>query len=195
MIGFIVMQSKIDQPAKFDSETEDQLVAGLLKNEFWAYNKLYKMYSANLLGAIIKIVNQRETAEDLLQEVFMKIKRFIHLYDKHKSRLFTWMLRISKNTAIDYLRLKSSRSERKNLFIEEIEPELQNHCQAPNTDVIGMKTLVYQLSSKHRLIVDLAYFQGYTHPEIAELLDMPLGSVKTTIRQAILTLRKSFNTG
>lgn len=193
MIGFVILQPKTNRTVTVPSETESQLVAGLCDNAFWAYSMLYKRYAASLLGAIMKIVNQQETAEDLLQEVFIKIKRSIYLYDSEKSRLFTWMLKIARNTAIDHLRLKSSRCERKNLFIEEVASELQNHFHLPNTDTIGMKGLLQALTSRQQLMIELAYYQGYTHPEIAELLDMPLGSVKTTIRQAILALRKTFN--
>lgn len=193
MIGFVILQPKNNRTVTVPPETESQLVAGLCGNAFWAYSMLYKRYAASLLGAIIKIVNQQETAEDLLQEVFIKIKRSIYLYDSEKSRLFTWMLKIARNTAIDHLRLKLSRCERKNLFIEEVASELQNHFHLPNTDTIGMKGLLQALTSRQQLMIELAYYQGYTHPEIAELLDMPLGSVKTTIRQAILALRKTFS--
>lgn len=193
MIAFILTQIKSEIPAPATADLEKQLIAGLRNHELSAFNQLYKMYSATLFGVIMKVVNQQETAEDLLQEAFLKIRRYIGSYDEKKSRLFTWMLNISRNTAIDHLRLKSSRQMRSNQLFEDVEKELDNHSHSFNTDTVGVKKLLEGLLPKHKQMIDLFYYKGYTHSEIAELLEMPLGSVKTAIRQAILNLRMVFD--
>ena len=193
MIAFILIRpSNPDSlPLKLN-QPEQLLVNSILNNEKGSFNQLYKMYAQNLLGVLMKIVNQRETAEDLLQEVFLKIKRYLPVYDNKKARLFTWMLNIARNTAFDYLRLKSSRQRNSIVEMEEHHSDLESFSYSVNTDAIGLRKLVFRLNEKQRAILELCYYQGYTHLEIAEALNMPLGSVKTSIRQAISTLRRFF---
>jgi len=172
--------------------SEQVLVEALRKAELPAFNFLYHKYAANLFGVVFKIVNQQETAEDLLQEVFLKIRRNFHSYDERKARLFTWMLNIARNTAIDHLRLRVSRQERTHVAFEQAGVSLDEYTHSFNIDTIGIKNILNQLSPKHSQMLDLFYYKGYTHPEISELLGLPLGSVKTSIRQAILALRVIF---
>ncbi|QPH38916.1 RNA polymerase sigma factor [Pedobacter endophyticus] len=179
------LQLKLKTPEQF-------LVQSILNKKKGAFNQLYQMYAENLLGVLMKILNQQETAEDLLQEVFLKIQRYLPLYDDKKARLFTWILNIARNTAFDYLRLKSSRQSKSTVEMEDHHAELESFSQSVNTDVIGLKKMVLGLNEKHRTILELCYYQGYTHKEIAEELNMPLGSVKTSIRQAVLILRGFF---
>lgn len=194
MIAFILTQPTVNieliQP---ELETPERLLLDrLLQNEVAAFNQLYKMYAPNLFGIIMKIVNQQETAEDLLQEVFLKVKRYLPIYDDKKAKLFTWMLNISRNTAFDYLRLKSSKQSKVNIEMEDRHTELDSFSYSINTDAIGIKKLLNQLSKKQKTILELSYYQGYSHQEIALILNMPIGSVKTTIRKAILNLRSVF---
>ncbi|WP_316757485.1 RNA polymerase sigma factor [Pedobacter aquatilis] len=194
MIAFILTQpntKKLIAPSSF-LDAEKILVNDLRGNDLSAFNRLYKMYSANLMGVIMKIVNQQETAEDLLQEVFLKIKKSLLTYDESKSRLFTWMLNIARNTAFDHLRKRSSRQERTSVVLEDAVEEMENHSQSLNTDTIGLKKLLEQLTLKQKVVLDMAYFQGYTHEEIAQTLHMPVGSVKTSLRLAIAKLRTIF---
>lgn len=194
MIAFILTQpnpKKLIAPSSF-LDAEKILVTGLRGNDLPSFNRLYKMYSANLMGVIMKIVNQQETAEDLLQEVFLKIRKSLYTYDETKSRLFTWMLNIARNTALDHLRKRSSKQEKTNVILEDAVQELENHSHSFNTDTIGIRKLLDKLSLKQKVVLDLAYFQGYTHEEIAQKLDMPVGSVKTCLRLAILKLRAIF---
>lgn len=194
MIAFILTQpkSKTSLDPHLKNAEEQKLINGLRNHNMLAFNQLYKMYAHNLLGVIVKIVNQQETAEDLLQDVFLKIKRNIHSYDEDKSRLFTWLLNITRNTAFDHLRKKSSRQQKTNVVLDDAGAEMENYAHSPNIDTIGVRKLVDALHPKHKKMLDLSYYQGYTHEEIAELLEMPLGSVKTCIRQAILKLRNIF---
>ncbi|TCD26400.1 hypothetical protein EZ456_13980 [Pedobacter psychrodurus] len=110
MIAFILTQPNLESLVHCKDRTNGQqiLLARLRGEEVKAFNELYIMYSTNLLGVILKIVDQQEIAEDLLQEVFLKIKKSISTYDEIRSRLFTWMLNISRHTAIDYIRLRST---------------------------------------------------------------------------------------
>ena len=196
MIGFILATpSKTAKSKNSGADRQEQvLVSQLQQNDCGAFKKLYKMYAANLLGVITLIVKQHETAEDLLQESFLKISRNIASYDENKSRLFTWMLNIARNTAIDHIRKKSTKQENQNVDLEESMTQLNSSFfYSIYTDGIGVKKMTTLLPLKQQLIIDLIYYKGYSHTEAAEKLNMPLGSLKTSLRAAIMLLRKSFN--
>ncbi|WP_316801543.1 RNA polymerase sigma factor [Pedobacter frigidisoli] len=196
MIGFILATpSKTPKIKNSGAEWQEQLMVSQLRQmDCGAFKKLYKMYAANLLGVITLIVKQRETAEDLLQESFLKISKNFSSYDENKSRLFTWMLNIARNTAIDHLRKKSTKQENHHVDLDESMIQLNTKFfYSIYTDGIGIKKITTSLPYKQQLIIDLVYYKGYSHTEAAEKLDMPLGSLKTALRAAILLLRKSFN--
>ena len=194
MHQFILIHSSNPKGLQLKRKTPEQLLVGnILDNREGSFSELYEMYAPNLMGVLMKILNQQETAEDLLQEVFLKIKKYLPLYDEKKARLFTWMLNITRNTAFDYLRLKSSRQRKSTVEIEGHHSELESFSHSVNTDAIGLKEMVLALNEKHRTILERCYYQGYTHQEIADELNMPLGSVKTSVRQAVLILRGFFS--
>ncbi|RZJ85309.1 MAG: sigma-70 family RNA polymerase sigma factor, partial [Chryseobacterium sp.] len=172
---------------------ERELVCGLKSGKAGAFSNLYDMYSSNLLGFLLHIVKQQETSEDLLQDCFIKISRHIANYDPAKSRLFTWMLNIARNTAIDHIRSRSSQNQKSTFEISSISEVENNFTQSLNTDTIGVKNIIAFLSPKQKLIIDMIYFQGYTHTEVSDELNMPIGSVKTSLRSAVLNLRKVFS--
>lgn len=154
---------------------------------------LYDMYSASLYGVIYRIVQHEEIAEDLLQDTFVKIWNSFPLYDSSKGRLFTWMVNIARNLSIDKIRSKDFRNSSKNQDLENTVNVIDDqNSTAINPDIVGVKELVQQLKPDQKSILDLIYFRGYTHVEAAEELGIPLGTVKTRMRMAIITLRKFF---
>ncbi|MDQ7947848.1 MAG: sigma-70 family RNA polymerase sigma factor [Pedobacter sp.] len=177
------------------SPFEEKLLAGLRVGDKNSIDLLYKNYSSSLFGIIIRIVKFDEIAEDVLQDTFLKIWKYIGQYDQSKGRLYTWMANLAKNTAIDQIRSKHYVHGAKTDDITTLAAE--NISKRPNDqfnlDAIGLKQLMYNLKPEHKQIIDLFYYQGYTHVEVAEHLNIPLGTVKTRIRQAILNLRQYFN--
>jgi RNA polymerase sigma factor (sigma-70 family) len=165
---------------------EHELVASLLRKDEEAFNYLYEHYSAALYGVIKQIVGDAELGNDVLQETFVNIWRRIDLYDETKGRLFTWMLNIARNAAIDKTRSKSFQQSQRQIPLdgEVIQPSVR-----PGIDDYGLKKLILKLKDEQRLLIDLSYFQGYTHEQIATALHIPLGTVKTRIRSALLQLR------
>ncbi|MFF5383680.1 RNA polymerase sigma factor [Pedobacter suwonensis] len=147
MHAFILTHSSNQKGLQLKRKTPEQLLVGnILDNKEGSFSQLYEMYAPNLLGVLMKILNQQETAEDLLQEVFLKIKRYLPLYDDKKARLFTWMLNITRNTAFDYLRLKSSKQSKSTVEIDGHHSELESFSHSVNTDTIGLKKLVLGLN-------------------------------------------------
>jgi RNA polymerase sigma-70 factor (ECF subfamily) len=172
-----------------NSYTEQELVSALKERDAGAFNYLYDQYSAALYTIVKQIVQHGETANDVLQEVFVNIWRKIESYDPAKGRLFTWMLNIARNASIDTLRSKSFQNTQKNHPITEIVDNARAFSWQANIDSIGIKKVVQKLKPEYRVLVELAYFKGYTHEEIAEIEDLPLGTVKTRIRNALIQLR------
>ena len=157
-----------------------------------AFGFLYDNYAGALYSIIRQIItNNDELAGDVLQEVFINIWRKIGTYDQTKGRLFTWMLNIARNASIDTLRSKSYQNSQKNQELpDNVYKSVANQTTQMNVDNIGLKKVLEKLKSEHRVLVELAYFKGFTHEEISEMMSIPLGTVKTRIRNALLQLRE-----
>jgi RNA polymerase sigma-70 factor (ECF subfamily) len=171
--------------------SEQELVAALKSRDNQAYSYLYDHYSGSLYSIILQIIQQEELANDVLQEVFLNIWRKIESYDAAKGRLFTWMLNIARNASIDTLRSKSFQNSRKNQELaDNVHNSIKSQVTQTNIDSIGLRKTLAKLKPEHRVLVELAYYKGYTHEEIAEIESIPLGTVKTRIRNALLQLRE-----
>ncbi len=152
---------------------------------------LYDHYSKALFNIIYRIVENQEMSEDVLQECFVKIWNGISQYEGTRGTLFTWMLNVCRNGAIDKVRSKEFKAVSKNQNIES-NVSLSHHRTEFNPETLGLKTMTEKLKPEQKEIVDLIYFNGYTHVEAAEELDLPLGTVKTRLRSAIIELRTYF---
>ncbi len=174
--------------------SEEELIQ-LLKNQSRdGFNYLYRQYSPVLYGVVCKVVNDELTAQDVLQDVFVKIWTNISQYDAKKGRLYTWMLNIARNAAIDKLRSKGEIMNSKIQSGEDSVNKLESSTMVEQTtDGIGLKKLVTNLKPEFESIVNMAYFQGYTLDEISKTLEIPLGTVKTRMRNAIKQLREIYN--
>ncbi len=176
------------------SLTEEELVLALRNREKIAIEALYDMYSASLYGVISRIIVDTATAEDVLQETFVKIWHSFSGYSSEKGRLFTWMVNIARNLAIDKIRSKDYKNQNKN---QELENNVTSIDEQRSTvykpELLGIKELVETLKPEQKSILDLVYFKGYTHVEAADELGIPLGTIKTRLRMAIQQLRKHFN--
>lgn len=156
-----------------------------------AFAHLYDSYSGAIYSIILQIVNDEELANDILQEVFINIWRKIEMYDAEKGRLFTWMLNIARNASIDMLRSRGYRNSRKNQSIQDnVDTVGPLGSEQMSVDSIGLKKVLEKLKPEQRVLIDLSYFKGYTHEEIAEQEKIPLGTVKTRIRNALIQLRE-----
>jgi RNA polymerase sigma factor (sigma-70 family) len=174
--------------------TEPELVLALQSKDSTVLKTLYSMYSSALYGVISRIIIHTELAEDVLQETFVKIWQSADHYDNSKGRLFTWMMNIARNLSIDKLRSKDFKNSLKNQDIENNVSFVDEQNKVTfNPDVLGVKQLVENLKPDLQAVLDLVYYKGYTHVETAEKLNLPLGTVKTRIRLAIIELRRSFN--
>lgn len=169
--------------------TEAELVDLLKRRSQQAFAYLYDNYSGALYSVVLSVLNEKETANDVLQEVFVKIWRQIESYDSVKGRLFTWMLNIARNASIDALRSKSFQNSKQN---RELSETVYNEVGSVNTnvDLIGLRKIVHLLKEEYKTLVELSYFQGFTQEEISKIQNIPLGTVKTRLRAALVQLRE-----
>lgn len=169
---------------------EENLVAGLIDRQEEALEFLYDHYSGALYGVMMRIVRNEAIAQELLQDLFVKVWNKIDTYDRTKGRLYTWMLNIARHLAIDKARSKEFTQRSKT-------DDLQNLVHAIDrtdftevaVDSIGIRELLDRLPEEQRLVVDYLYLRGYTQSELAEECNIPLGTVKTRLRMAMITLR------
>jgi RNA polymerase sigma factor (sigma-70 family) len=176
------------------SLSEQELVLALQRREKIAVEALYDMYRSSLYGVIVRIVIDTAVAEDVLQDTFVKIWNSFASYNAEKGRLFTWMVNIARNLSIDKIRSKDFKNQGKN---RELENNVTFIDEQTNTvykpELLGVKELVETLKPEQKAILELVYFKGYTHVEAADELGVPLGTIKTRLRMAIIQLRKHFN--
>ena len=168
--------------------TEAELLQGLQAHDEHAFSFLYDHYSKALFSIILPIIPQQELAEDVLQEVFVKIWRMSESYDATKGRLFTWMMNIARNASIDVVRSKGYQNSQQNRELTEAVYE-SGGSTATNIEKIGLRKLVHTLKDDYKVLVELSYFEGFTQDEISKMLKIPLGTVKTRLRTALVQLK------
>jgi len=175
--------------------SEEELIHLLKNRDQQAFAYLYDNYSSALFGIIYKMLEDRELAEDILQEAFIRIWNNFSSYDSLKGRLFTWMLNITRNLTVDTIRSKGYRKQAKiqnsgNTVNSSVDNIISNANTAESFDALGIRKHLTLLKDDQKQIIDLAYFGGFTQDEISKQLAIPLGTVKTRMRAAIMELRK-----
>lgn len=170
---------------------EDELVLMLEQQDQQAFSYLYDNYAPALNGVIFRLVDDKALTEDILQEAFLKIWNNFSSYNKEKGRLFTWMINLTRNLAIDTLRSKGYKKQSKISGDENSVSNVQdNSFNVSRFDSMGIRSQLANLKPEQRIVIELAYFNGFTQDEIAKQIRIPLGTVKTRMRTAILELRK-----
>lgn len=168
--------------------TEEELLTGLKQHDEQAYQFLYDNYSKSIFAIIKQIISQQEMAEDILQEVFIKVWQNIHSYDVSKGRLYTWMISIARNLSIDRTRSKEFNKQSKTDSLQDTVHTSGNIEENKISD-IGLKRVLTALPADNAKLIDLAYFKGFTQEEISRIMMIPVGTVKTRMRSAISFLR------
>jgi RNA polymerase sigma factor (sigma-70 family) len=176
--------------AAYKHSSEEALVVALQRKDRSALEYLYDHYSGALLGVISRIIKKEELAEEILQDVFLKIWDRIHTYDSTKGKLFTWMLNIARNQAIDKTRSKEFSKGKKTDDIENLVSKVDRRDFSElKVEGIGLKEVLQKLPEEQRFVIDHHYLKGYTQAEMSEEFNLPLGTVKTRMRLAMKELR------
>ena len=171
----------------------EQLVEKFREKDVSAFETLYGMYADNICGVINTIVRNEVRSQEICQDVFVKIWDNATTYNASKGRFFTWILNIARNAAIDEIRSRSYKNEKKNLsadyFVSVLESKEEESVDTMETK--GLMKLVKNLKKKCVQLIELLYFRGYTQKEAAEELAIPVGTVKTRNRSCISKLREN----
>ena len=170
--------------------SQEELLFLIQKKDSRAYSTLYDQYAKSLFSVIANLVKDREEAEDILQEVFIKIWKNIDTYNESKGRFYTWMVNIARNATIDKLRSKGYNNNKQNLSSDNFVYLLEDNNKFINKiDAIGIQEFIKKLKPKCIALIDLLFYKGYTQQEASEELEIPLGTVKTQNRNCINDLR------
>jgi RNA polymerase sigma-70 factor (ECF subfamily) len=171
---------------------EEQLIAGLRAKDRKTTEYLYDKYSRALYAVISRIVFDKDIAEEVFHDAFVKITKKIDHYEESKGRLYTWMANICRNSAIDKLRSKEISQSGKTNTIDDFVYGMESQSGTQeHIDGIGVKELMIELNEDQKFIVEYIYFKGYTHSEVSEEFDIPLGTVKSRVRAALQVLKKN----
>jgi len=173
-------------------QDESELVLLLKSNDKADFSILYDYFSGALYGMILQVTSgDKDLADDCLQNAFVKIWKNAASYDSSKGRLFTWMVNIARNTAIDGLRSSKSGIKGK---IQTLPDHVDFKADEADEDKLetikSLEKLLGGMKNEWKQVIQLVYFKGYTQEEAAQLLDLPLGTVKTRCRSAIIKLRE-----
>ncbi len=169
----------------------ETLISQFQQKDEKAFESLYNMYSESINGVIYNIVRDNDIAEEIMQDVFIKVWHNSSSYSPEKGRFFTWILNIARNAAIDKTRSKAFKNSKKNLDAEFFVDILENNENLNDkTDAIGISKYVKKLAKKCIKVIELLYFKGYTQKEASETLEMPIGTIKTRNRNCIKELRE-----
>ena len=171
-------------------QVEKDIVSYLSTGNKKAIELIYDNYSDSLFGVILKMVKNEIEAQDILQEAFIKIWKNCKKYDASKAKLFTWLMTICRNVAIDKLRSKKNKSQK------EIQKEdvtvYDSRKIVMNPDHIDLRDKVNSLDPKYVEVINALFFGGMTQQEASDELNLPLGTVKSRLRIAIRELNKIF---
>lgn len=169
------------------------LVERLRRRDPDAMGELYDRYGKLAFSVIFRVVRNQSTAEDLLQETFLRVWNRVQAFDGEKGALGPWILTVARNRAIDYLRSLDGRMAKSSLEIEKMEtPRVFSDMESKLFDkdrIENLKGAFEKLNPNQRMVIELAYFEGLSQSEMAEKMNQPLGTVKTWVRSALKALR------
>ena len=176
-----------------NEHTYRQLIKRLQQGDQKAVGLIYDAYGDALYGQILRIVGSEEVAVEILQDTFTKVWTHRMDYDGRQGRLYTWMMTIARRTSLNYLSSKHGR-RRYDIQSDDNLVHMSDHNSfVSRMEAVDLKGAVTDLDDKYQTIIDLIYYQGYTHIEVSEELGIPLGTVKSRIKIGLRELRKLYN--
>ena len=181
-----------------DVSSDATLVVQLLHRDVSAFEQLYDRHSRIVYALVLRILQQASTAEEVVQDVFLQLWRNAGQYQSDRGPFVPWLLTLARNRALDHLRLKSERQRRR----EDQADELPAIAKTPEYEKAldekrraeRVRSLIGTLSAPQKKAIEMAYFEGLSHSEIANALQEPLGTVKSWIRNGLLRLKEGLQT-
>lgn len=176
---------------------DESLVRLIVHGRSEALSELYDRYGRLVFGLALNSVGDPSTAEEIAQDVFLRAWERARQYRSDQGKVSTWLASIARHRAIDQLRRQGARAEQHSVGWADLAPGAEPAVDGPEEAVAlrlqqqRVRAALAQLPEEQRQVLALAYFRGQSHAEIAESLDLPLGTVKTRVRLAMEKLRAS----
>src|SRR5947208_5189657 len=172
------------------ADTDFALVSGVRSGDESAMARLYDKYSSIVYSVALRVLGDTGVAEDVLQEVFMQLWRNPGVFDSSRGNMAAWLAVIARNRAIDSLRKRRPETDIADVVVS-VEPDLAGDTERARA-MEKIRGVLGDMPAAQRSALEMAYFEGLTHTEIAARTGEPLGTVKTRIRAGLLSLRKAF---
>ena len=175
--------------------SQQQLMARIRRSDPSALAELYDATSAQVFGVVLRIVGDRATAEEITIDVYKQVWTQAGKFDVARGSLWSWLMLIARSRAIDYLRSKRRRSQEREQLLDPAFHDVRDSMPDPEEQLLVsdrrqiVLAALEDLGPEKRKALEMAFFLGLTHSEIAEQLGAPLGTVKTQIRSALAKLR------
>lgn len=170
--------------------TDVSLVAAIRSGNESAMAELYDRYSSVVYAVALRVLGDTGRAEDVLQEVFMQLWRNPGAFDSSRGNLAPWLAVIARNRAIDSLRRRQPETDIEDVTVS-VEPDMAGDAERARA-MEKVRAALGGMPQAQRSALEMAYFDGLTHSEIAAKTGEPLGTIKTRIRTGLLALRKAF---
>lgn len=174
-----------------DVSPDARLVAGIRSGDEQAMAQLYDRYSSIVYSIALRVLGDTGAAEDILQDVFMQLWRKPDSFDASRGTLPAWLAVITRNRAIDSVRKRRPETDIADVIVS-VEPDLAADAER-NRAIDKIRGALGSMPAAQRLALEMAFFEGLTHGEIAQKTGEPLGTIKTRIRAGLLGLRKAFS--
>jgi RNA polymerase sigma-70 factor (ECF subfamily) len=182
----------VKQPA------DQELIGLIVQRDQAALGRLYDRYKRLVFSLVYAVVGQQEAAEEITLDVFITIWEKGHTYDPGRAKVRTWLTRLARNRAIDHLRRESVRPNRDSLGWAEVTEKYRPTSGGPGPETAVDQSMTQKrvheaistLPENQQEVLKLAYFDGYSHSQIAGRLELPLGTVKGRLRLAMQKLRR-----
>jgi len=178
--------------SRLQPEDDVKLLKAIAARDEAALAQLYDRYRVILFGLLMRILSNREEAEDVLQEVFLQVWRKAEDFDENRGRPFTWLVTLARSRGIDRLRTLAARDRVAEAGAKEVVDAVSDAAtDAFKSEQRGLvNKALAQLPDEQKRPLMLAYFDGLTQSEIATRLGAPLGTVKTRMRTGMMNLRE-----
>ena len=167
---------------------ETQLLERFQDGDSRALSELYDRYSGAIYATLLRMCSDSDLANDALQETFISIWQNRERYDPDKGRFYTWAYRIGRNKMLNFLRNSPDLIQNEDLGVYEDKVS----ADAPNVDLPQLQGALATLEPHHQRALELVYFSGLTHQQAHQEMEVPLGTFKSYVRQALKALRKAY---
>jgi RNA polymerase sigma-70 factor, ECF subfamily len=183
-------RERLSSPHREDVPADLAIVTGLKTGDQGAMAELYDRYSSVVYSVALRVLGDTGAAEDVLQEVFLQLWRNPHAFDAARGNLASWLSVVTRNRAIDSLRKRRPETDIEDVVLS-VAPDLVGEADRARAaeKVLGV---MGRMAPAQRGALEMAYWEGLSHTEIAEKTGEPLGTIKTRIRAGLIALRKAF---